>query len=240
MDSSDQEGWEESFVAFSLPHVAPAKTKWNSCKSNYIVLGFCDFEPRFGAQQQTPVTIKASQASKHSWIHFWKPTLCSEHNLWLSEWWTPVGSYLYNSFCFWWLQLFHGFNRPGLSTSQEKDRVVRIPSPLMDMKDGALQALRLTTLMTSLQAVVLNEIRSLEQTHKSSPRSISKHNQKISAHNNNVSKHISTSKTYQHLSKHIKVCQKYKIRSKHIKRYPHISNHIKHIKPYQNISNHMN
>lgn len=26
-DSSDQEGWEESFVAFSLPHVAPAKTK---------------------------------------------------------------------------------------------------------------------------------------------------------------------------------------------------------------------
>ena len=33
-DSSDQEGWEESFVAFSLPHVAPAKTKWNSCKSN--------------------------------------------------------------------------------------------------------------------------------------------------------------------------------------------------------------
>ena len=26
-DSSDQEGWEESFVAFSLPHVAPVKTK---------------------------------------------------------------------------------------------------------------------------------------------------------------------------------------------------------------------
>ena len=26
-DSSDQEGWEESFVAFSLPYVAPAKTK---------------------------------------------------------------------------------------------------------------------------------------------------------------------------------------------------------------------
>ena len=59
-------------------------------------------------------------------------------------------------------------------------------------------------------------------------------NQKTSAHNNNsVSKHISTSKTYQHLSKHIKVCQKYKIRSKHIKRYPHISNHIK---TYQHIS----
>ena len=33
-DSSDQEGSEESFVAFSLPHVAPGKTKWNSCKSN--------------------------------------------------------------------------------------------------------------------------------------------------------------------------------------------------------------
>ena len=45
------------------------------------------------------------------------------------------------------------------SSDQEKDRVVRIPSPLMDMKDGALQALRLTTLMTSLQAVVLNQIR---------------------------------------------------------------------------------
>ena len=43
----------------------------------------------------------------------------------------------------------------------------------MDMKAGALQALRLTTLMTSLQAVVLNEIRSLDDIHISY-RSISK------------------------------------------------------------------
>lgn len=128
-------------------------------------------------------------------------------------------------------------------TSQERDRVVRIPSPLMDMKDGALQALRLTTLMTSLQAVVLNQIRSLEQTHESSHPSISKHSTypKISAHKNvsNTSAHLKHFNTCQDISKFVRNIKSdrniskdihiYQITSKHIKH----SNHIKHIKTYQ-------
>eukprot|EP00434_Breviolum_minutum_P041046 symbB.v1.2.036506.t1/scaffold5173.1/size30160/1 len=36
---------------------------------------------------------------------------------------------------------------------------MQLPSPMMDLKTGAMQSLRLTTLMTSLQAVVLRKIR---------------------------------------------------------------------------------
>ena len=39
---------------------------------------------------------------------------------------------------------------------------MQLPSPMMDLKTGAMQSLRLTTLMTSLQAVVLRKIRSLD------------------------------------------------------------------------------
>ena len=39
---------------------------------------------------------------------------------------------------------------------------MQLPSPMMDLKTGAMQSLRLTTLMTSLQAVVLRKISSLD------------------------------------------------------------------------------
>ena len=47
--------------------------------------------------------------------------------------------------------------------SWPQDSALRIPSPLMNLKAGALQALRLTTLMTSLEAVVLNQIRNSDK-----------------------------------------------------------------------------
>ena len=45
-----------------------------------------------------------------------------------------------------------------------KDSALQIPSPSLNLKAGALQALRLTTLMTSLEAVVLNQIRNSDKT----------------------------------------------------------------------------
>ena len=45
---------------------------------------------------------------------------------------------------------------------QDRLPAMQLPSPMMDLKTGAMQSLRLTTLMTSLQAVVLRKISSLD------------------------------------------------------------------------------
>ena len=53
--------------------------------------------------------------------------------------------------------------RPTRFHSWPQDSALQIPSPSMNLKAGALQALRLTTLMTSLEAVVLNQIRNSDK-----------------------------------------------------------------------------
>ena len=51
---------------------------------------------------------------------------------------------------------------PADSGYQDRLPAMQLPSPMMDLKTGAMQSLRLTTLMTSLQAVVLRKISSLD------------------------------------------------------------------------------
>ena len=57
--------------------------------------------------------------------------------------------------------LFAAFG-PTDSGCQDRLPAMQLPSPMMDLKTGAMQSLRLTTLMTSLQAVVLRKISSLD------------------------------------------------------------------------------
>ena len=65
------------------------------------------------------------------------------------------------SFCRTCLQLLAAFG-PADSGYQDRLPAMQLPSPMMDLKTGAMQSLRLTTLMTSLQAVVLRKISSLD------------------------------------------------------------------------------
>ena len=59
----------------------------------------------------------------------------------------------------WFFQYFCQIARSTQFHRWPQDSALQIPSPSMNLKAGALQALRLTTLMTSLEAVVLNQIR---------------------------------------------------------------------------------
>jgi len=59
-----------------------------------------------------------------------------------------------------WRVAFADSREAGPPSIEIEDSALQIPSPSMTLKAGALQALRLTTLMTSLEAVVLNQIRS--------------------------------------------------------------------------------
>ena len=54
------------------------------------------------------------------------------------------------------------WTRPADSGYQDRLPAMQLPNPMMDLKTGAMQSLRLTTLMTSLQAVVLRKISSLD------------------------------------------------------------------------------
>ena len=65
------------------------------------------------------------------------------------------------SFCRTCLELLAAFG-PAESGYQDRLPAMQLPSPMMDLKTGAMQSLRLTTLMTSLQAVVLRKISSLD------------------------------------------------------------------------------
>ena len=65
------------------------------------------------------------------------------------------------SFCRTCLELLAAFG-PADSGCQDRLPAMQLPSPMTDLKTGAMQSLRLTTLMTSLQAVVLRKISSLD------------------------------------------------------------------------------